>query len=343
MRAVALERFGAPLVVRQDAPVPQPGPGEALVRVLAAGVCGTDVKLWRGERPGTPLPLVPGHETAALVEACGPNGAGIEPGARVVVFHHLHCGECRRCLAGSENLCERLRGRVGFDRDGGWADYLVVPTRNLLPIPAGIAASEACVVPDAVATVWRAVVRIGALAAGEGVAVVGAGGLGLAACQIAREHGAEVLAVDVSEQKLARAVEVGANHVALPEQAAEAALRLPDGAPQLVIDCAGTPEAIALATGLLPRGGRLVQVGYSASARLELPAAALALRELKILGCRASSLRDLEAALAAVARGAVRPVIGELRPLEEAQAALDALVAGAAAGRQVLIVSQEGA
>ncbi len=343
MRAVALERFREPLVVKREVPVPEPGPGEALVRVLAAGVCGTDVKLWRGDLPGTPLPLVPGHEAAGVVETRGPNGTGPEPGTRVVVFHHLHCGECPRCLAGSENLCDRLRGRVGFDHDGGWADYLVVPTRNLVPIPEGIPVRQACVVPDAVATVWRAVVRIGAVAAGEGVAVVGAGGLGLAACQIARSLGAEVLAIDVSEAKLAQAAEAGAHRTALPDRAGEAARALPDGAPQLVVDCAGTAEAIAVATALLPRGGRLVQVGYSRSSRLEVPAADVALKELKILGCRASSLRDLEAALDAVARGIVRPAIGAVRPLEEAQAALDTLVRGAAAGRQVLAVSGEEA
>lgn len=343
MRAVALERFAAPLVIRDDAPTPEPGPGEVLVRVLAAGVCGTDVKLWRGDLPGTPLPLVPGHENAGVVEAAGPNGSGPSSGTRVVVYHHLHCGQCARCLAGSENLCDRLRGRIGFDHDGGWAERVVVPARNVLPIPEGVRAAEACVVPDAVATVWRAVLRIGRLDGGEGVAVIGAGGLGLAACQIARAHGGEVLAIDVGAEKLARAAEAGAHYVALPQQAAEAAQALPGGAPALVVDCAGTPDALELATRLLPKGGRLVQVGYSKASRFDLPAADVVLRELKILGCRASGVEDLAAALDAVGRGLVRPVIGQLRPLEGAQAAIEALVAGAAAGRQVLVVSEEEA
>lgn len=343
MRAVALERFGAPVVLREDVPVPDPGRGEALVRVLAAGVCGTDVKLWRGELPGTPLPLIPGHETAGVVEAWGPGGGEIEPGTRVVILHHLFCGECPRCRAGSENLCARLRGRVGFDYPGGWADYLVVPARNLVRIPAGVSGVDACVVPDAVATVWRALRTVGRLVPGEGVAVVGAGGLGLAACQVARDAGAEVLAIDVREDKLEQALAVGVHHAALPGAAADAARALPEGAPQLVLDCAGTPDAIALAVSLLPPGGRLVQVGYATGARIELPAAHVALRELRVLGCRASALGDLVAALDAVARGAVRPVVGEVRPLEQAQVALDALVAGAAAGRQVLAVSDAAA
>jgi D-arabinose 1-dehydrogenase-like Zn-dependent alcohol dehydrogenase len=338
VRAVAIERFGAPVVVREDSPVPHPARGEALVRVVAAGVCGTDVKLWRGDLPDTQLPLVPGHETAGVVEACGPGG-GVEPGTRVVIFHHLFCGDCPRCRAGSENLCVRLRGRVGFDHPGGWADYLVVPTRNLVSIPDVVSGVEACVVPDAVATVWRALKTVGALVAGEGVAVVGAGGLGLAACQVAREAGAEVLAIDVREDKLAHALAAGAHHASVPAGALDAALALPQGAPELVVDCAGTPDAIVLAVSLLPPGGRLVQVGYAKDARIELAAADVALRELRVLGCRAAAICDLVAALDAVARGAVRPVVGHVRPLEEAQAAIDALVAGAAAGRQVLAVS----
>ncbi len=325
--------------MRDDAPVPEPGPEEALVRVVAAGVCGTDVKLWRGDLPRTPLPIVPGHENAGVVEALG-SGTEPQPGTRVVVFHHLHCGRCRRCLAGSHNLCERLRGRVGFDHDGGWADYLVVPVRNLLPIPDALSEREACVVPDAVATVWRALLTVGQLEPDEDVAVIGAGGLGLAACQIARAFGREVLAIDVSEEKLALAREAGAQHVSLAADARSAAAELAQGAARLVVDCAGTADAVALALSLLADGGRLVQVGYSTEARVDMPASEVALRELRILGCRASSLDDLGAALEAVAAGVIKPVVGGTRPLEDAQAAIDALAAGEASGRQVLLVSE---
>jgi alcohol dehydrogenase, propanol-preferring len=340
LRAVALEQFRAPLRVRGDAPVPDPGPEEALVRVVAAGVCGTDVKLWRGDLQGTPLPLVLGHENAGVVVALG-NGNGPPPGTRVVVFHHLHCGACRFCLAGSENLCERLRGRVGFDHDGGWADYLVVPVRNLLPIPDHVSEREACLVPDAVATVWRALLNVGRLQADDDVAVIGAGGLGLVACQVAHAFGREVLAIDVSEEKLALARQAGADHVALAADAHAAATALPEGAARLVVDCAGTSESVSLGVGLLADGGRLVQVGYSSDARIEAAASEVALRELRILGCRACSIADLEAALDAVAGGVVRPVVGGTHRLEDAQAVIEALAAGEAAGRQVLLVSED--
>jgi D-arabinose 1-dehydrogenase-like Zn-dependent alcohol dehydrogenase len=339
LRAVVLEEFDRPLVVDREAREPEVRPSDVLVRVTAAGVCGTDVKLCRGDIPDTPLPLVPGHETAGVVvqsPAVGP-----PPGTRVVIFHHLFCGECDRCRSGNENLCTRLRGRVGFDHAGGWADVVRVPARNVMPIPDGVPAVEACVVPDAVATVWRALLTVGKLVPGEGVAVVGAGGLGLSACQIAAAHGGDVLAVDVAADKLAQAAGCGARLTALPDAALDAARGLAGGGASLVLDCAGTPESIALSLSLLPASGRLVQVGYSATSRLEVPAAEVALRELRLLGCRASALGDLRDALDAVARGVVRPVIGETRPLEGAQAALDVLGAGGAAGRQVLVVSED--
>lgn len=337
MRAVALETFGAPLALK-DVPAPEPGDGEVLVRVLAAGVCGTDVKLWRGDIPGTPLPLVLGHETAGVVEATGPGVEGVSAGTHVVVFHHLFCGSCRSCLRGLENRCDLQPGRVGFDRDGGWADYLTVPARNVVPVPNGVPGLVACVVPDAVATVWRALVTLGEVVAGEGVAIVGAGGLGLSACQVARERGAEVLAIDVSEEKLARALEAGARHVALPGAAVEAAHSLPGGSASLVLDCAGTSDAMVLAASLLGRGARLVQVGYAADEQIPLAAADVALKELRILGCRATTMRDLREALDAVGGGAVTPSIGNVWPLEQAQAALDALREGEAVGRQVLAI-----
>jgi D-arabinose 1-dehydrogenase-like Zn-dependent alcohol dehydrogenase len=339
LRAVVLEQFDGPLVIDGEAPEPEARPDDVLVRVTAAGVCGTDVKLCRGDIPNTPLPLVPGHETAGVVEQ-SPAG-GPTTGTRVVIFHHLFCGECDRCRSGNENLCRSLRGRVGFDHAGGWADFVRVPVRNVLPIPDGVPAAEACVVPDAVATVWRALLTVGKLVPGEGVAVVGAGGLGLSACQIAAGHGADVLAVDVTADKLAQAARCGARLTASPDGALEAARGLACGSAALVLDCAGTPASIALSLSLLPASGRLVQVGYSATSRLEVPAAEIALRELRLLGCRASALGDLRDALDAVGRGLVRPVVGETRPLEEAQAALGVLGAGGAAGRQVLVVSED--
>ena len=341
MRAVSLTAFGEPYAIRDDAPVPEPGAGEVRLRVLAVGVCGTDVKLWKGVLPNTPLPLVPGHEIAAVVDA---HGTGVEApalGSRVVVLHHLFCGECARCRQGSQNLCLNLRGRIGFDHDGGMADYVVVPARNLAPIPDGVSAAEACVVPDAVATTWRAVVRLAQVQPGDTVAVIGAGGLGLSACQIARLHGAEVLAIDVSQDKLGLAAAVGVTRLALPAEAVARARELPGGSASIVIDCAGAPAALALAADLLQSGGRLIQVGYTPGTPLALQSADVALKELRVIGCRASTMQDLLESLDAVGSGAVRAPVETVLPLGAATEAIAAMADGATLGRQVLQVAAE--
>lgn len=342
MRAVRLEAFGEPVVFRAGVAEPEPAPGEVLVRVRAAGVCGTDVKLWKGQIPDTPLPLTLGHETAGVVEDGPWTSPELPAGMPVVALHHLFCGRCANCAAGRENLCLDLRGRIGFDRDGGWAEYLAVPADNLFPVPDGVPPTVACVVPDAVATAWRAVVRVGDVSPGEGVVVIGLGGLGLSACQIARDCGAEVLGVDLSPEKLAEAAAAGVERAALVGDAETAARDLPRGFADVVVDCAGAPEALELAARLLGHGSRLVQVGYAPSAIVEFPSARVALSELQVRGCRASSRQDLADALAAVARGIVTPLVSRVRPLEEAQGALDDLAAGRVAGRHVLAVDLDG-
>lgn len=339
MRAVTLEQFQQPYRVK-EVPEPAPGPDEVLLKVLATGVCGTDVKIWKGDLPNTPTPLIPGHEIAAVVVEAASDADGPPVGTQVVVLHHLFCGECPRCRARSGNLCDNLRGRVGFDHDGGFAEYLKVPAKNVLPIPAGINPTTACVIPDAVATVWRAVRHIGQVRPGEGVAVIGAGGLGLAACQIALHQGADVLAIDVSEAKLAQARALGIPHTALAADAREALAALPNGEASVVIDCAGAPAAVELSVTLMPKAGRLVQVGYSMASTIKAFAPDVALKEQVIRGCRACSVEDLREALDAVASGAVTPAVGELRPLDEAAEAIDTLVAGEAMGRQVLVLDE---
>lgn len=341
MRTASLTAFGKPYTLVDDAPIPVPGPGEVRLRVLAVGVCGTDVKLWQGVLPNTPLPLVPGHEIAAVVDAHGPDVVAPPLGSRVVVLHHLFCGECTRCQAGIHNLCLHLRGRIGFDRDGGMADYVVVPARNLALIPDGVSAAEACIVPDAVATSWRAVVRLAQVQPGDTVAVIGAGGLGLSACQIALLHGAEVLAIDVSQEKLEHAAGVGVSYLALASEAVMRARELPGGGVSIVIDCAGAPAAIALSGELLQSGGLLVQVGYTPGSHLALQSADVALKELRILGCRASTMQDLLDALDAVGSGAVRSPVETVMPLGAVTEAVAALASGTTLGRQVLQVGTE--
>jgi len=116
-----------------EAPDPSPGPGEVLVRVHAAGVCGTDLHILDGMIKPDPYPMTVGHEAAGVVEAAG-EGAGVSPGDRVAVYNKLYCGACEQCLTGRHNICDNEPGQLGFNMDGGDAEYVVVPARNLVPV-----------------------------------------------------------------------------------------------------------------------------------------------------------------------------------------------------------------
>ena len=176
---MAVVDYGRPLALL-DLPAPTPAAGEVLVRVRFCGVCYSDVKTTTGHMPFSPtlrLPHVAGHEVAGEVEAAGP-GTSLSVGQRVAVYNYWACGTCRSCRAGEETVCLDLRGWVGFTSPGGFQEYLVVPERYALPLPASIPDEQAAALSCATGTSYRAVVTRGRVAAGETVVVVGAGGVG---------------------------------------------------------------------------------------------------------------------------------------------------------------------
>src|SRR5919201_865358 len=150
MKALVSHEYGGPLRV-EDVPCPEPGPGDVLVRVEACGLGLTVANIMDGRlRAGSPrLPLIPGHEVAGVVEAAGAGVAEPRPGDRVITSFYVSCGLCRFCRAGREPVCERFRGYVGADIDGGYAEYMVVPAVNALPLPETISFIEATAIPDA--------------------------------------------------------------------------------------------------------------------------------------------------------------------------------------------------
>ncbi len=134
MKAMVLREFEQPMAL-EERPVRDPVGSEVLLCVRAAGVCGTDLKLARGKNPRLKLPIVLGHEFAGEVAAVGPEVRQRRVGERGVVYMYMNCGQCEPCLSGHENLCSNRRGFFGFDRDGGFSEYVVVPEANLVPVP----------------------------------------------------------------------------------------------------------------------------------------------------------------------------------------------------------------
>lgn len=340
MRAMAVLDYERPLELL-DLPVPTPGDGEVLVRVRYCGVCYSDVKTVTGHMPYSPtlkLPHVAGHEIAGEVESAGP-GTRLHVGQRVAIYNYWACGTCRSCRAGEETVCLNLRGWVGFTSPGGFQEYLVVPEKYALPLPDSIPDQQAAALSCATGTSYRAVITRGKVAAGESVLVVGAGGVGLQAIQVARAAGGRVFAADVDARKLARARELGAT---TPPEAAEAAGWLrerTEGGADLVIEAAGKAESLALAGAAVRLGGRVVMVGYTVGERFPIPSSETVLGEVSYIGSRYVKRDELSRAVELVASGAVTPALDEIFDLRDANAAMQRLTSGAACGRVVLRVS----
>ncbi|OLC17621.1 MAG: hypothetical protein AUH29_01420, partial [Candidatus Rokubacteria bacterium 13_1_40CM_69_27] len=244
----------------QPAPEPQAGSDEVVVRVVAAGLCGTDYRIWTGFRTVS-YPRIMGHEFVGVVEAVGPGVTRLGRGLRVAVEPNYSCGRCPLCKEGNRNLCLE-RTAVGIDVDGGFAELVRLPSRCCWPVPSGLA-DEDVLLTEPLAVVTRAVNR-GGPRAGEAAAVVGGGTLGLLAVQVLRARGARVLLVGRSTRRFELARQLGAEEThSVRDGALEATARrfsAREGL-DLVVETAGTPEAVEHALALVRPGGRVVLTG----------------------------------------------------------------------------------
>ena len=332
---MVVQRYGEPLAAAE---VPEPAlqPGTARLEILTCGVCFSDVKTARGKMPfsdGLPLPHVCGHEICARVLETDPAGA-LEPGTRVVVYHVWPCRRCDRCRAGDEQLCRQPEAWAGFSHPGGFQQQLVAPLDRLTPVPDGIDAVHAAPLTCALGTAYRAVLTRGGVTAGATAVVIGLGGVGIHALQIAHAAGARATGTDVAERALDVARELGLR-VADPSGGDEVA-----GAVDVVVDTVGTPATIARAERLVRPGGRIVAVGYGVDRSFELPSARFVLEEVEVVGSRYVARDELERAIRLVADGHVQTVVDRVLPLERANEAFEALEAGEVVGRVVLEVAR---
>ncbi len=293
MMAALFERVGSELALAQ-VDIPQPGPGEVLVRVAAAGLCGSDVHIAvDGWSHPARLPMILGHEAAGTVERVGPGVRRWRRGARVAVFPEVVCGRCPNCLEGRSELCLE-REVLGIHRDGALAEYLVVPERNLVQLPPRVGFEEGAVATDAVATPYHALVRVARLHAGERVLLCGMGALGLHAVTIARLLGAAwVSAAARHSVRRARAMERGADQVV--DAASDA--REWGGPFDLCVDFSGDARLIEAGLGQLRRGGRMVLVGLSASPLHLLPVSDVVRMGLTVVGAYGAHPQDVREVL----------------------------------------------
>jgi len=342
-RAVRLVAFGRPLV-DAEVEIPPPGEGEVRVAIRAAGVCHSDAHYRAGESPTLRPPRTLGHEIAGVVEAVG---RGVDPswsGARVALHYNVACGACARCEAGDDMFCADVR-MLGSHLDGGHAEAIVVPVRNLVRLPEELDFAPAATLMCAGGTSLHAL-RRARLAAGETVAVVGVGGLGGLAVQLAAALGASrVFAVDRRRERLDAAARWGAEPIDASALDPAEELRRRCGGVDVALELAGRPETVLAAVRSLGVRGRAALVGLTAGEVGIEPYRDLLAREAEIVGVndhRIDELREL-VALAATGQLDVEGLVGRRIPLRAADvnAALDALDRFEAPGRTVIVPERD--
>jgi alcohol dehydrogenase, propanol-preferring len=336
MKAAVLREFKQPLLL-EEIERPTPGSGEVLIEVEACGVCHSDLHVadgdWAQFASIVKKPLILGHEIAGRVVEVGPQVRELQIGDRVgVPWIHWTCGECEYCLGGNENLCPRQK-ITGVTVDGGYAEFVKAPASHAVRIPAGLSSVEAAPLFCAGVTVYRALKRAN-IARGQTLAVVGVGGLGHLAVQIGREMGAEVTAIDISEEKLALAKSLGAA-TTLNAAAAEIGKQLRNiGGFHAVLVTSAAKAAYDLAFNSLRPTGILLAVGLPAE-NICFPPIMMAAREVRIHATAVGTRQDVREVLAMAAAGKIRCQIAT-HPLADANSVLNRLRRGEISGRAVL-------
>ena len=317
MKAAVINDFTKALVIAET-PKPVPGPGEVLVKVETAGLCHTDIHAAHGDWPIKPtLPLIPGHEGVGIVEEVGLGVTTPRVGDRVAMpWLGAACGTCEFCVDGWETLCE-AQVNTGYGVDGSYAEYATANAAYVAQVPDEVDPLDASVLTCAGVTTYKAIKLSGARP-GSLVAVFGIGGLGHLAVQYAKISGATVVAVDINDEKLELATELGADHVinALTEDPVAAIKAL--GGAHAAISVAVAPRAFEQAFGSLRRGGTLVFVALPADNLVSLPIFETVLNGITVLGSIVGTRKDLAEVYAIHAQGRTR-VIRETRRLEEVE------------------------
>jgi len=336
---------GEPLV-KVEGDIPLPAGSEVVVKMLACGVCHSDIHMHDGVfelgggkqlevgREG----MVLGHEIFGEVVAFGPDAKGVEIGDRRVVYPWIGCGECTSCKRGDEHLCTPGQA-LGIVKNGGFAEYVLVPHSRYLFDKGDVSDSLAATYACSGLTAYGALKKVGALEAGDEVVIIGAGGVGSMAIQVAKASGIDPIVVDIDEAKLQAARDLGVTRTYNSSDPQTArALKKAVGGAYAAIDFVGAESSVNYGLNTLRKGGKLVVVGLFGGA-LTLPIPFLPMNARTIEGSYVGSLADMGELMALVRDGKIAPIEIQERPLSQASDALSDLKAGKVQGRQVLVNS----
>lgn len=325
MRAVVIHQHGGPEVLSyEEVPRPEPGPGEALIRVRATSLNRLDI--WARSAPPVKIfpwtepefPIISGSDCAGEVAAVGPDVSNVQPGDRVVLYPSLFCGACDACRAGEQTQCRDYQ-IFGEHTPGAMAEYAVAPAGNLLPLPDGFSFTDAAAMPVAYTTAWRMLMTAGELQAGESVLVLGVGGgVGSAALSIARRAGATVYTAASSAARREKAVAHGAMAATNSRESfSEWVLAQTGGrGVDIVVDPLGATWKQSIRS--LTRGGRMVVCGATAGNRPDFDIRELYQRHRRILGAPMGSWSDFSSVMRLAFAGEIRPIVDSVFPLIDA-------------------------
>ncbi|MDY7089761.1 MAG: alcohol dehydrogenase catalytic domain-containing protein [Actinomycetota bacterium] len=320
----------------ESAEAPEPGPGEVLVRTAVAGICGSDTHALAGLHPFIELPYAPGHEVCGTIEAAGPGVTGLGVGQRVTLEPFLPCWECKQCLAGRQNICERLRFFGCAHDQGGMADLFTVDQRRLHVIPAGLSWERAAFIEPLSTPVHAVGLAEGVR--GKAVAILGAGTIGILTLQVARAYGARRVVVTArSAASRERALEFGADaaiDALSPKCADEVRAALGESA-DVVFDCVAEQSTTEQALAMAMKGGTVVVVGVP-PAGVQVPLPLIQDAQLRIQGSATYLPADFAESMRLLGSGEVdvSRIVTATHSLDEAAAGF----ADAASGRHLKVL-----
>ncbi|HYG75505.1 MAG TPA: zinc-binding dehydrogenase [Planctomycetota bacterium] len=345
MRAAFVTEFGGPEKLKTgDIPKPSPGFGQALIRVKAAALNHLDIWVRRG-RPGLTLqgPHVLGSDAAGVLEALGPGceNLPLKPGTEVVVNPGVSCMQCEYCLRGMNSECASFR-IIGFQLQGVYAEYAVVPAINLFPKPANLSWEEAAALPLAHITAWRMLFVRAKVEAGETVLIHGiGGGVAVAAHQLCNLAGASTIVTSSSDEKLKAATALGAkatiNYRTTPDIGAAVKAATGGRGADIAFDTVGAPTLL-VSMASLRRGGRIVTCGITGGPQAEINLQQLYWNHFSLLGSTMGSMEDMRRLVKAAGERGIKPLIDKVFPLEQYAKAIERMEAGQQMGKIVLSV-----
>jgi len=321
----------------EDAEKPITSVGYAVVRMRAAGVCGTELHFLRG-MVDIKKPLILGHEMAGDIESVF-DGADYKPGDRVVIYTMMNCGYCHFCCSAMESLCENRTEQMGFSIDGGFAEYVKVPLRNLIPVPQNVSYQDASVLACGGMTAVHAV-RLAGIGFGQKVVINGIGGVGIMAIQVCRVAGASIIAIADDEERARLARMAGADNVICTANFSKVGKIVKEHTngqgTEFFIDLVGNNNSVNAGLDSLAKRGKLIIIGYTEE-DLHISPSKLVHGELQILSSLAASKKDLSDAIDMAGRQLIKPIIDQEFSLAEINEALRRLENREVYGRNVIV------